>query len=135
MIHRAIKAMTALVVSAVATLAAYMAFLGWDHDKKLGPDGNLHGPYQAWQVVGFGAVMAVIATAVAWVTMSMAGAIGSTVMLTAAFSRDASNDPENDGLWLYGAVLLAIGTFTVLLAISYLTAQVSRKRGSNPGTP
>ncbi len=134
MIRRVVSAIAALIISAVATLAAYMAFLGWDHKKVLGPDGNLHGPYEAWQVVGFSAVMALIAAAVGWVSRSLAGAIGCTVMLTVGASIDASNDVENDGLWPLGVTFLAIGTFTVLLAITYIAARESRRRDNVQGT-
>lgn len=38
---------------AVATLANYLAWLGWDRQKDVLPDGSTTGPYQPWQVAAW----------------------------------------------------------------------------------
>ncbi len=41
-----------IAATAIVTTGAYVGFLAWDTKKTLGTDGQLHGPYDAWQVIG-----------------------------------------------------------------------------------
>ena len=38
------------VILAVASLVNYLAWLGWDRERDVAPDGSLSGPYEPWQV-------------------------------------------------------------------------------------
>jgi hypothetical protein len=127
MIRRVGRAIVALIFSALATSAAYMAFLGWDQRKVLGPDGQLHGPYQAWQVIAFGAVVALIAARLAWIGHVLIAVVGCTVTVTGAWSVDAATDPLDDGLWPLGAVFVATGVLAGTLAITSLVARARRR--------
>lgn len=76
-----------------------------------GSDGNLHGPYEPWQVV---TLCAVVGAAAAWAGWRRAGLLGSaaaTATMTVAFSLDAATERENDGLWPVGALMVLIATF------------------------
>jgi hypothetical protein len=49
---------------ALATLADYLVWFGWDQRKDIASDGSVSGPYQSWQVIGL-ILTAVLITAVA----------------------------------------------------------------------
>jgi peptidoglycan/LPS O-acetylase OafA/YrhL len=112
-----------------ATAATYAAFLAWDQEKDLDPaTGQLSGPYEAWQVVGCGAVLAALAFETGrrghmWLASTVV-----PVVLTACFSVDAATGEDSDGLWPVGAALVAIGSFAAALGVAALGARV-RKLG------
>ena len=54
--------MKVTLVAVLLTVAAYLAWLGWDQQRN--PDGT--GPYEAWQVVGLALTLAVVAAACSW---------------------------------------------------------------------
>jgi len=96
---------------AVATLASYVAWLGWDQTKYRGSDGNLHGPYETWQVVGLVITLGVIAASAGWRRQPWVAVVVMTMVMTACFSYQGATDPLNDGLWPIGAALVAASTF------------------------
>jgi hypothetical protein len=112
---------------AAATAATYGAFLGWDQDKDLDPaTGQLSGPYQAWQVVGCGVVLATLAFAAGWRGRMWLASIAVPAVLTACFAVDAATDADADGLWPVGAALVAIGSFAGTLGVAAVGAKVGR---------
>jgi peptidoglycan/LPS O-acetylase OafA/YrhL len=122
---------------AAATAATYGGFLGWDQEKDLDPaTGHLSGPYQAWQVVGCGAVLTALAFETGRRGRPRLAAVVVPVVLTACFSVDAATDADSDGLWPIGAALVALGSSAGALAAATLGERVGRtgnqRRGQSP---
>jgi len=115
-----------------ATLANYLVWLGWDQTKYRGPDGNLHGPYQPWQVVGLVLVLGAIAAAAGWHRRSGVAVIVSTLVMTVCFSYQGATDPLNDGLWPIGAALVACGTSAGVAVVGAAAAAVKAARTDDP---
>jgi GNAT superfamily N-acetyltransferase len=113
-------------LSAVGTVAAYLAFLGWDQHRDIGPDGGQTGPYQAWQVLGLTAVLVGLAVWAARRGQGIAATLVISAVLTLAFSVTASRDPNNDGLWGVGATMLLVGSTLGLGLVSLLTTRWMR---------
>lgn len=115
----------------VATAATYGAFLAWDQHKDLDrATGELSGPYEAWQVVGCGAVLAALAFVTGWRGHMWLASLVVPAVLTVCFSIDAATGEGSDGLWVVGAVLLAVGSFAGTLAVAALGAR-ARKLGGD----
>ncbi|WP_422769239.1 hypothetical protein ACN28C_20975 [Plantactinospora sp. WMMC1484] len=110
------------------TALAYWAFLGWDQQKETDPvTGAETGPYQAWQVIGLGVVLALLVFEAGrrgrpW----LAGTV-VPVVLTAAFSVDAATSPNSDGLWVIGAVLVLLGSALGTGVVAGLGAALGRR--------
>lgn len=114
---------------AAAVAATYGAFLGWDQEKDLDPvTGHLSGPYQAWQVVGCGAVLAALAFETGRRGRPALAAVVVPIVLTACFSVDAATDADSDGLWPVGAALVALGSSAGALAAAALGKRLARSR-------
>ncbi len=119
---------TAFVLALFAA-GMWFAWLGWDH-QYYEVDGVPQGPYRAWQVIGCGAAIAVVAVlACLWVSQAttavfvLAGA--ATVGFAVPWSIDASTS-DDTGLWAVGLMLLLVGGgtgLTVLLAITQVVTQ------------
>lgn len=103
-------------IAAVGTVAAYLVFLPWDSQKRLGPDGYLHGPYSANQVIGLVVALLVIGVVTGWFSDWFAPWVVPPV-LTLVWSIDAMNDVENDGLWPIGAAMVLVGTTAATLVL------------------
>jgi hypothetical protein len=120
------------LAAGVATAASWLAWFGWHRAKTLGPDGYLHGPYESWQVAGFVLILGAIAAVLGWVGQVFSGVAVVTVVTTLAFSSDALADTKNnDGLWLVGAILVAVGTFCWVCAIGAVSRSVRRRLRPN----
>jgi hypothetical protein len=110
------------VVAVVLTVAAYLAWLGWDQQRN--PDGT--GPYEAWQVVGLALTLAVVAAACSWRSADVAQAMVLVLLMAAAltvpWSLDAATERTPDAnLWPVAAALLAGVTASGLIVVSLLT--------------
>lgn len=112
---------TAAVVG-LATLGDYFAWLGRAEAKDFGRDS-----YQPWQVMGLVLVLGVIAVVAGWRRHPWVAAVVTTLVMTVSWSIDAFNDPPefNDGLWLIGASMVAIGTFCGVWLVAYATSGVT----------
>jgi hypothetical protein len=118
------------VAIAVVTVAAYLAFLGWDQHKDLDPvTRNETGPYEPWQVIGLGVVLAALAFTAGWRGRMLPAVVVLPAVLAACFGVDGATDPDGDGLWPIGAGLVAVGA----LAGTATLAAVGAALGS--GTP
>jgi flagellar biosynthesis protein FliR len=118
-----------LVLAGVA-LAAWAAWLGWDQEYAVHPDGSQTGPYGAWQVIGL--VLTLLAP-VYWAASRrhFAGAVlGTTAGLTVAAFYDWSDDAS--GLFNFGVVLVMLGSLGVTAAVSAVTHAVKRAGLSGP---
>jgi hypothetical protein len=109
---------------AVATLANYLIWLGWDQEKDISPDGSASGPYQPWQVVGLVLAVVLISAIAGWRGYPWVAGIVPAVVLTLCWSVDAVTDPDNDGLWPVGAIMVAVGAFTGLTIVARLATTV-----------
>jgi hypothetical protein len=116
--------MAVAVLAATATVAGYLAFLGWDQKKDIARDGGETGPYQPWQVIGLTVVLVVITVWAARLHHPIVAALVIPLVLTVVWSIDASNDPEDDGLWPVGATMLYIGSTLGLGFVSLLMNQL-----------
>lgn len=113
---------------ALLSAAMWFAWLGWDDEYHL-VDGEQQGPYQAWQVIGCGASIALASVAAyvwtrgAWsvVLLPVAAVVGFAVPWTV---HAASTD--DSGLYVVGLVLLVVGAGAGLTALLGATAGVLR---------
>ncbi|OEJ25887.1 hypothetical protein AS594_16660 [Streptomyces agglomeratus] len=115
---------SAIVVLAVVTLALWAAWLGWDQNRDVQPDGTTTGPYEAWQVIGL--VLTLLAP-VCWAASRryIAGAVlGSTAGLTGAAYYDWSDD--GSGLFVIGVGMVMMGSFVVTAVLSAVIASATR---------
>jgi len=92
----------------------YLVWLGWD--QPTGPEEP--GFYEWWQIVGLIFFLFVITCCAGLTRRPWLGSAAMSVTMAAAFAFDASTDPESDGLWPVGAVLvlIAMGSFTPVIA-------------------
>jgi peptidoglycan/LPS O-acetylase OafA/YrhL len=117
------------VALAGITGVAYWAFLGWDQHKDTDPvTGSQTGPYQAWQVIGLGVVLALLVFEAGrrgrpWLASPVVSAV-----LTVSFAVDAATDADGDGLWPIGAALVAIGSLLGTALVAGVGAHLGRRR-------
>ena len=117
---RGMKRLVTLLLTFVAAVANYAAWLGWDQTRDVHPDGSTTGPYETWQVIGLGLVMLVAGAYAAWRWYPAMVVLGVTAGLTFAVSYDWSDDET--GLWAVGASMICVGTF---MASSFVAAIVT----------
>jgi hypothetical protein len=122
---------------ALGTWITYLAWLGWDQTKELGPDGYLHGPYQEWQVAGLVITLVVLASIGGRLVRPLLSAFVIPVVLTLTWSIDAAIDPgtENDGLWPIGSIMIAVGSFAAVLLVSSASRAWTRHRVTERSKP
>jgi hypothetical protein len=123
-----------ILVLAVVTAAAWAAWLGWDQQRDVQPDGTTTGPYEAWQVIGL--VLTLLAP-VYWAASRgyVAGAmLGVPAGLAVASCYDWSDD--GSGLFVIGVWMITAGSLIVTTAISAVIVSATRKGrqgGAAPG--
>ena len=98
-----------LAVTAAVALV-YAAFLGWDQQRDVDPvTGENTGPYGTAQVLACG-VAYLLVVACGGARAPVAAAVAGPVAFTFLWSLDAATDPDADGLWPIGALLVLWGT-------------------------
>ncbi|WP_250797123.1 hypothetical protein [Micromonospora phytophila] len=114
---------------AVATLATWWCWLGWDTRYTVDPvTGSTSGPYEPWQVVGCVLTLALLAALGGWYLNPLLAAATMTATFTVAWSwRAASTD--DSGLWVVGAVLVLVGMAAGSTAVSFGAHRLRRDRG------
>ncbi|MEU6574124.1 hypothetical protein [Streptomyces sp. NPDC046805] len=128
--RRLLKTVPQLVsglVPAGVALAMWAAWLGWDQQRDVHPDGTTTGPYEAWQVIG---LVLTLLVPVYWAASRrhVAGAVfGTTAGLTVAAFVDWSDDTS--GLFVIGVGMVAIGSLVATTFVSWVIASVSNGRG------
>ncbi|MDX3616283.1 hypothetical protein [Streptomyces europaeiscabiei] len=113
------------LVTAVAALTMWAAWLGWDQRRDLHPDGSSTGPYEAWQVIG---LVLTLLVPVVWAASRrhITGAVvGTTAGLTVASFHDWSDDAS--GLFVIGVTMVMLGTAAVTTGLSFLVAAIGRR--------
>ncbi len=122
-----------LLTVAVASMATWFAWLGWESGYRTLPDGSVEGPYSTMQVVASGATITCIVVAGCLaLRCSVRGSIAVVACVTAGFAlawgRNAAASDET-GLWVVGLLLLVVGTAAGGSAVAALTRLVSRRVG------
>jgi hypothetical protein len=113
-----------VLAPAVVAMAGWAAWLGWDQQRDVHPDGSTTGPYAAWQVIG---LVLTLLGPVYWAASRRhcAGAVlGTTAGLTAAAYVDWSDDAS--GLFVIGVGLVMAGSFVVTTVLCAVIASVTR---------
>jgi hypothetical protein len=124
-----------LLLLALAPAAAWAAWLGWDQQRDVHPDGSVTGPYEAWQVIG---LVLTLLVPVCWAAArrhTVPAVLGTTAGLTAAAWYDWSDD--SSGLFVIGVGLVMVASLLVTTALSALVASVTRdgRRGGSAPRP
>jgi hypothetical protein len=115
----------------LATVAAYLTWLGWHAVKDVHPNGSETGPYEAWQVVGLVLTIAVVTVCVGWSGHRWASFV-IPAALTLAWSWDAATVPEaGPSFWPIGAFCIAVGSTITVPTIAFLAAAIASRRASN----
>ncbi|WP_328725108.1 hypothetical protein [Streptomyces sp. NBC_00259] len=112
------------LVSALVTMAAWAAWLGWDQHRDVQPDGTTTGPYEAWQVIGL--VLTLLAP-VYWGASRHSSAVavfGTTAGLTLAAFYDWSDD--SSGLFVVGVGTVTVGSLLLTAVAAALITAVGR---------
>ncbi|MER7717407.1 hypothetical protein ABTX99_10715 [Streptomyces flaveolus] len=118
-----------LVLAAVAA-ALWAAWLGWDQQRDVHPDGSTTGPYEAWQVIG---LVLTLLVPVCWAAFRNHGAgvvPGVTAGLTVSAAYDWSDDAS--GLFVVGAGMVMVGSFAVTAGL--VAAITAVRRRGRPAT-
>lgn len=121
-----IQFLAALLLAGVS-MALWAAWLGWDQQRDVHPDGSTTGPYQAWQVIGL--VLTLLAP-VYWAASRkyVVGAVlGSSLGLAGAAFYDWSDD--SSGLFAVGVLMILIGSLAVTGLLSLVVTLAQRKAG------
>jgi hypothetical protein len=116
------------LAAGLMTVAAYMAWLGWDQRRN--PDGT--GPYEAWQVIGLALTLTTLAAASSWrstdIAQSMMVGVIMAAVLTMSASIDWATDQVHDAnLWIVGAIYLFAGSTLGLWVVALLTRAAARR--------
>ncbi|MEU6817892.1 hypothetical protein [Streptomyces sp. NPDC046860] len=116
-----------LVLYAVVSAALWAAWLGWDQQRDMHPDGSSTGPYEPWQVIG---LVLTLLVPVCWGVLRRhvpGVVVGTTAGLTIAAFYDWSDDAT--GLFGVGVTLVLLGS---LAATSTVAAALRRGDVSGP---
>ena len=125
----------AVLVTALVSVAAWWAWLGWDDEHQLDPGtGVASGPYEAWQVVGCVLTLLVLALVGGALWRPLLVSVVMTVAFTAAWTAWAAAEDES-GLFLVGTVLVALGTGVGSLLVTHLGRRGRRLLGRRSAAP
>ena len=109
----------AAVLLAVGAYLAYVAWLSWEHVFQIDPaTGRYGGPYEAWQVMGCAATLAVLVLAVGAFHHPVLALVIVPIIFTVTWSIPAARY-DVTGLWLVGAFLVLMGTATGTAALAF----------------
>ncbi|MCZ2805903.1 hypothetical protein O2W18_12370 [Modestobacter sp. VKM Ac-2983] len=114
--------------AAALSVLAWAAWLAWDREYQVDPVTNTtSGPYETWQVAG--SVLTLLAAAVlaGWVQRPLVAALVVTVPFTLCWTVDAGLQDET-GLFMVGALLIAVGLFLGSLLVAVGVGRVTGRR-------
>ncbi|MEV7386447.1 hypothetical protein [Streptomyces sp. NPDC091215] len=122
-----LRAVVPALVPAGVSVVAWAAWLGWDQQYDVAPDGSVSGPYAVWQIAGL-VVTALVAVCFTVVRGHSAAAVaGTTAGLTVAACADWSDDAS--GLFMVGVTLVMVGSF---VASAVVAAVIDTLRPDRP---
>ena len=115
------------VALAAISVALWAAWLGWDQNRDVHPDGSTTGPYEAWQVVGLALTLL---APVCWAAARRhpAAAVGGT---TAGLAVAAFYDWSDDATGLFG-VGVALVTLGSLASTALVTIVITAMKQDTP---
>jgi hypothetical protein len=114
----------------ITAAGAWWTLLGWDTQKTLGSDGYQHGPYERWQVIALTVVMSVLAVWLGYRHNVLGGPATAAITLALCFGVSGELDPENDGLWPVGAIMLAFASFVGIALLAHLSRRIDDRFAS-----
>lgn len=113
---------------AVATVALWWAWLGWDTGYDTDPaTGVTSGPYQVWQVAGCVLSIAVVAAVAGALLRPWFVVPVMAVTFTVCWSVRAATG-DDTGMWPVGAFLVLVGTAAGTAVVSTAAWLVTRRR-------
>ncbi|GMA32128.1 hypothetical protein [Litorihabitans aurantiacus] len=130
------RPLPASAVAALGAALAWLAWLGWDTEFQTDPaTGDQSGPYEPWQVVG--SVLTLVAALVVGglLARSCGPFLAAPAAYTLAFAVTAGPG-DSSGLWLVGALLVALGTgalAALVFLVLWLVRRSLRGRSATPG--
>lgn len=119
--HRLLRSAAVGVLLASATLANYLAWLGWGQERDVKPDGSVSGPYQAWQIAGLVIVLGVLAALAGWRGHPVIGTLTIGGVMWASWTLDAAMS-DDSGLWAVGALMLFPAIFCGVGLVAWYAA-------------
>jgi hypothetical protein len=123
--HQTPSVLVCAASTAVATVVAYLSWLGVSTDKTVGQDGPQTGPYQTWQVVGLTITLVLLAGVVGWLGQPLAATVVIPPTAVACFGFIAMRDPAANGTWTVGALLILFGGLVGIGATAYSVHRVA----------
>ncbi|CAM5245107.1 hypothetical protein GCM10010329_54120 [Streptomyces spiroverticillatus] len=114
---------------AVAAVALWAAWLGWDQVRDVQPDGGTTGPYEPWQVIGLVLTLLLPVCWAAYKRLLVGPVLGVAAGLTVAAFYDWSDDAS--GLFVIGVGMIAVGSLigtAVVVAVVNGLAENRRRR-------
>ncbi|WP_320066735.1 hypothetical protein [Micromonospora sp. RTGN7] len=129
------RALLGGVVLAVATVALWWAWLGWDTQYTVDPEtSSTSGPYEGWQVVGCVLSLMALAAVGGWLFSPWLVVPVMTVSFTAAWAWRAATS-DDSGLWVIGAVGMLVGLASGSTAVSAGVRLFRRRREASLTSP
>ncbi|MFV0135127.1 hypothetical protein ACLGIH_18220 [Streptomyces sp. HMX87] len=130
MVSPAAQLLSILLMAAV-TPAMWAAWLGWDQQYDVQPDGTSTGPYQPWQVIGLALSLLVPVCWAAYRRYFAGAVLGTTAGLTVAAYYDWSDDAS--GLFAIGVGLVMMGSLVATTAVFAVVAALLREHSPQGG--
>ncbi|MDC0770000.1 hypothetical protein [Streptomyces sp. HD] len=119
-LQKPVPQLVSILVLAGLSMAGWAAWLGWDQQYDVHPDGSTTGPYAAWQVIGLVVTLLVPVYWAASRRYDVGAVLGTTVGLTVAAYYDWSDDVT--GMFGIGVAMIMMGTFGVTGGLTALVA-------------
>ncbi len=117
---------------ALGAVVAHLAWLGWDHEYQVdAATGIASGPYEAWQVIGCVATLALLAAAAGLAGRPVLAVAVLPIAYAAAWSVQASQAGEPN-LWPVGAVLIVAGVGVGAWLVATPVAALRGRAGKAP---
>ncbi|MDA5279402.1 hypothetical protein ACWGHM_27235 [Streptomyces sp. NPDC054904] len=126
-LQKPVRELFVTLLLVVVAAALWAAWLGWDQERDVHPDGSTTGPYEAWQVIG---LVLTLLVPVYWAASRQyvtAAVLGTSLGLAVAAFYDWSDD--GSGLFVIGVGMVLIGSLVVTCGLSLLIASWKREAG------
>jgi len=118
----------------VGTAIAYAGLLGWDRTYQTDPvTQEVSGPYEAWQVLLLGAVVVGLTVWASWKGHFLTALWAIPLALVVAFVIVAVLMADQTGLFMVGAILMAIGSVIGVAVLGGLTLAARGAMGGRAG--
>ncbi|MEU8524412.1 hypothetical protein AB0C77_02250 [Streptomyces sp. NPDC048629] len=124
--NKTVVHLMATLVTAGLAAGLWAAWLGWDQQRDVHPDGSTTGPYEAWQVLGLGVTLLAATYGAAAMGWFVAAVLGTTAGLTVAAFADWSDDAS--GLFVIGVGMIAVGSMVGTTAVTAVAGALRQKR-------